>query len=83
MLGLTGPKRGNVSKQSEAKERQGYVAKVIPMVCSNCKHYESKVTAREGVFGDVWNDESEKRCGLGGFAVKKMGGCNKHLYSGA
>lgn len=83
MLGPVWPKRGNVSKQSEAKERQGYVEKVIPMVCSNCQHYQSKVTAREGVFGGVYHDESEKRCGLGGFAVKKMGGCKEHLYSGA
>ena len=80
MLGPVWPKRGNVSKQSEAKERQCYVEKVIPMVCSN---YQSKVTAREGVFGGVYHDESEKRCGLGGFAVKKMGGCKEHLYSGA
>lgn len=72
-----------MSKQSEAKERQGYVAKVIPVVCSNCKHYHSVVTKREGMFGGVYNDESEKRCGLGGFAVKKMGCCNEHLYSGA
>lgn len=83
MLGHARPKRGNVSKQSEARVRQGYVAKVLPMVCSNCKHYESKVTTREGVLGGVWHDESEKRCGLGGFAVKKMGGCNEHRYSGA
>ncbi len=70
-----------MSKQSEAKERQGYVAKVIPMVCGNCKHYDSKITERKSVFGGVWRDESEKRCGLGGFAVKKIGGCNEHLYS--
>lgn len=72
-----------MSKQSESKERQCYVAKVIPMVCSNCKHYQSTVTAREGVLGGVYYEESEKRCGLGGFAVKKLGGCNEHLYSGA
>jgi len=31
----------------------------------------------------VYHDESEKRCGLGGFAVKKMGWCNEHQDSGA
>lgn len=70
-----------MSKQSEAKKHQGYVPKVIPTVCGNCKHYESKVTERNGAFGGVWHDESERRCGLGGFAVKKMGGCNQHMPS--
>lgn len=71
-----------MSKQSEAKAKQCYVPKITPMVCSNCKQYESTITERKGVFGSVYHDESEKRCGIGGFAVKKMGTCNLHEYAG-
>ena len=71
-----------MSKQSDAKAAQCYVAKITPMVCSNCKHYESKITEHEGVYGGIYHDESEKRCGIGGFAVKKMGTCSLHDYVG-
>lgn len=71
-----------MSKQSEAKEKQCYVPKVILMTCSNCTHYQSKITEREGVFGGTYHDESDKRCGIGGFAVKKLGSCNLHEFAG-
>jgi transcriptional regulator with AAA-type ATPase domain len=64
-----------MSKQSEAKERQQYVSKIEPAVCMNCAHYESSIVEFEGVFGGVYKGESNKRCGIGGFAVKKMGTC--------
>lgn len=64
-----------MSKQSEAKERQQYVPKYEPAVCMNCAHYSSDVVERNAVFGGTYKDESNKRCGLGGFAVKKMGTC--------
>lgn len=64
-----------MSKQSEAKERQHYVPKDKPAVCSNCVHYTSKVVERSGIFGGTYKDEREKRCGLGGFSVKKSGTC--------
>lgn len=67
-----------MSKQSEAKERQGYVPKFNPATCSNCAHFTSKVVVRKGVFGGKYHDESNKRCGKGGFAVKKLGTCNEH-----
>lgn len=70
-----------MSKQSEAKAKQCYVPKVTPMVCSNCKHYESTITERKGMFGGIYKDESEKRCGIGGFAVKKTGTCNLHTFA--
>lgn len=60
-----------MSKQSEAKQAQGYDPKPVNPVCMNCKHYRSKLTELAG----GWIDESEKRCGIGGFAVKKMGSC--------
>lgn len=64
-----------MSKQSKAKERQHYVPKYEPAVCMNCVHYSSNVTERKGVFGGTYEDERNKRCSLGGFAVKKMGTC--------
>lgn len=64
-----------MSKQSEAKEAQGYVAKPVPSTCSNCKHYQSKVEVLRGYF-QPYEKESEIKCGLGGFAVKKTATCN-------
>lgn len=66
-----------MSKQSEAKEAQGYVAKPVPSTCSNCKHYTSEITERIGMWNKVYYDESDRRCGLGGFAVKKQATCNR------
>ncbi len=60
-----------MSKQSEAKKQQGYRTK--PDTCSNCAHYASKIEVHS-----YWQVESEKRCGLGGFAVNKTGTCNEH-----
>lgn len=67
-----------MSKQSEAKERQGYVPRAIPATCANCAHFTSYVVTRTGVFVGTYHDESNKRCAKGGFAVKKMGTCNEH-----
>ena len=73
-----------MSKQSKAKEFQGYVEKVVPMTCSNCKHFRSVITQEPSQWGGgTWTKETAMRCDLGGFKVKKMGGCNEHLYSGA
>jgi hypothetical protein len=72
-----------MSKQSEAKERQMYVPKITPMVCSNCKHFDSVVTQEPSQYGGTWTKETGMRCGLGGFKVMKMGGCNEHTYCGA
>ena len=77
-----------MSKQSDAKERQMYTPKFVPMTCSNCAHvvpvmgqrlvYVNPYRSIEGTrMADV---EVGQRCGLGGFAVKKMGSCNEHTY---
>jgi len=66
-----------MSKQSEAKEKQGYVPKAIPQTCGNCAHFMSDKVEREGYFGGSYVDEKSMRCGIGGFAVKKMGTCNE------
>lgn len=65
-----------MSKQSEAKEAQGYNPKPIPRICANCAHYRSE-SAKKYV-GTAWESEfeSNKRCGTGGFAVKKTATCN-------
>ena len=65
-----------MSKQSEAKTKQGYQPSPKPRVCSTCTHYRSDLIKRQGL-GDTWIDEKNKRCGIGGFAVKKMGTCNE------
>ncbi len=57
-----------MTKIERAKKEQGYTPHVIPQTCGNCGHYTF-------VFGGTYLDESNKRCGIGGFAVKKMGGC--------
>lgn len=60
-----------MSKQGEAKRRQGYVPKRMPQVCANCEHYTSMLVEDE--YG--YETEKEMRCGIGEFAVKKMGSC--------
>lgn len=65
-----------MSKQSEAKEKQGYVPKAIPQTCGNCAHFTSNVVRRSGYFG-IYEEESGLRCSIGGFAVKKNGTCNE------
>lgn len=69
-----------MSKQSEAKEKQGYVAKAIPMVCMNCKHFKFdhvQTIKPSDRLPDGWWEDKNLRCGKGGFAVKKMGTCNE------
>jgi hypothetical protein len=67
-----------MSKQSEAKFEQGYQAKPIFPMCSNCINYRSNQEI-VGNFGYV--KETNIHCELGGFAVKKQGTCNKHTKS--
>lgn len=64
-----------MSKQSEAKKQQGYVSKHKPTYCMFCANYTSLVTEHKGPFVD-WTEESNKRCGIGGFAIAKQGTCN-------
>ncbi len=80
-----------MSKQSEAKERQQYTPKLIPGVCGNCEHMtcekrlpdwmadENK--ARPGRYTvEQHGLIKDLRCGIGGFAVKKMGSCSEHAF---
>lgn len=60
----------------KAKEEQGYQEKPIQRTCSNCKNYSSLFVTNE--FG--YEEEKQKTCFLGGFAVKKMAVCNLHDF---
>ena len=70
-----------MSKQSESKKIQEYEAKPIFPMCSNCKWFKSDFIENEYGF----QEEKNLRCGCelpncGGFAVKKQGTCNVHLF---
>jgi hypothetical protein len=71
-----------MSKQSEAKAKQGYIS-VLERACSNCAHFKrDRILPKMYVAGGRFDKEENKvdanlRCGLGGFAVKKMGTCNE------
>ena len=77
-----------MSKQSVAKEKQNYCAKPVPQTCANCKHltqnfyhYSRNGTRVEGKNLDTEtydppNYSDNLRCGIGGFAVKKMATCD-------
>ncbi len=65
-----------MSKQSEAKEKQGYVSKAIPQTCVNCACF----TNEEIVMKTPWSSYTKsinQRCGIGGFKVMKMGTCDE------
>lgn len=63
-----------MSKQSEAKERQGWVAKSIHN-CANCQHFTSDVVVMKGPYSD-WTRETNVRCGKGAFKTGKASFCN-------
>ena len=69
-----------MSKQSEAKKNQGYNPKLIPPMCMNCDHYESDMLPVSGFSVLSYLNEKNIRCGIGGFAVKKMGTCALHEF---
>lgn len=65
-----------MSKQSDAKASQGYVAKPIPKTCANCKHLKMEVEEYKDWMLRIYTKEKNIRCGIGGFAVKKTATCN-------
>ena len=66
-----------MSKQSEAKERQGYEAKPLAKVCANCARFNSDKMEVKPQWGPAYTKENNLRCGLGGFAVKKTATCRE------
>lgn len=67
-----------MSKQSEAKEKQGYIPKLKPRACINCASYAHDEQTLTHAFGSFVKSTNQ-RCAIGGFAVKKMGTCNEFL----
>ena len=65
-----------MSKQSEAKEAQGYTKK--PASCGNCVNFKSELVKFPPLPG--WSmgytEEKNRRCGIGGFAVGRNGHCS-------
>lgn len=69
-----------MSKQSEAKESQGYVPKPTWPVCSTCMYFSSdkEVIPPANQWNTAYTKESNLRCSLGGFKVAKLGTCDRH-----
>lgn len=77
------------SKVAAAKERQAYNPSPAAKTCGNCLHFVSERAlpewmARSNESGrnrpfkvENYGIETNKRCGIGGFAVKKMATCNE------
>jgi hypothetical protein len=64
-----------MSKASEAKKIQGYVDKAIPRTCMTCNHFTHDTITQTHGYGSFTRD-TNLRCSIGGFAVKKMATCN-------
>ena len=62
-----------MSKQSEAREKQEYDPKPVHAMCSNCKYFSSDFLDIDGYL-----QEKNMRCILGGFAVRKPAVCREH-----
>lgn len=68
-----------MSKQSDAKISQNYIPKALPKTCATCKHFQfDRVQTQPPSMWnkDGWWEDKSLRCGLGGFAVKKMATCD-------
>lgn len=72
-----------MSKQSEAKERQGYNPEASQRVCGQCIYFKSDKVEQCGYDGkpNGYMLEKNLRCGLGGFTVKKLALCNDWAFN--
>lgn len=68
-----------MSKQSEAKEQQGYKPKAPQRVCMTCHYFQSDHIEQRTWDGrpNGYMLEKNLRCGIGNFAVKKLAVCNE------
>lgn len=70
--------RRNMSKQSEAKDKQGYTARALLPVCANCSSFRMDIVNHDAILSmEPYPVETNLRCSIGGFAVRKMGTCNE------
>lgn len=77
-------------KQSEAKERQEYTPRLVAGTCGNCAdsrevmsnvlRYIDPLRPFDGTHYVM--EATSLKCGVGGFAVKKMGSCAQHRFKG-
>lgn len=67
-----------MSKQSEAKEKQGF--KKDSPKCANCIHFKSEKQIEKTAYGD-YEKESSMRCSLGEFKVGKSNWCENHIFN--
>jgi hypothetical protein len=65
-----------MSKQSEAKERQGYTRTLN--TCSNCENFTCDKVRSE--WNPSYSIERNLRCALGGFKVHKTATCKEHKF---
>jgi hypothetical protein len=66
-----------MSKQSDAKDSQGFRKKPQWPTCGNCKEFTFDEVRKES-YGDIWHVETSLRCKIGGFKVGKTDTCNMH-----
>jgi hypothetical protein len=68
-----------MSKQSEAKEKQGF-RKYSPC-CKNCDFFTFKRENVKSKYGNYeFTKESDLRCAIGNFKVGKSNYCNNHKF---
>jgi hypothetical protein len=76
-----------MSKQGEAKERQGYNAKVVPATCGNCRNCEA-VMGERLMYRDPNRSEAGthmtmtqtgQMCAVGNFSVNRLGWCRVYV----
>jgi hypothetical protein len=85
-----GGKGYKMSKQSEAKERQGYNPNPTQEICSTCNNFligmDWPAWMKDGKHDNYLTPEHQRetnlRCGLGGFAVKNTARCNEWAVKG-
>lgn len=66
-----------MSRQSEAKSRQGYVDKSESGKCNTCRYFKY-TEEKYKVWGIVYTERKNLKCKLGNFSVKDDSFCNKY-----
>jgi len=69
-----------MSKQSDAKEKQGFLKKCPN--CSNCKNFTLDKQEKKNPWSiQSFTVESNLRCAVGGFKVGKSNWCQEHKFN--
>lgn len=68
------------SKVQIQKAQQGYVEEGPK--CSTCTNYTSEMVKVTSYWRDTWTKEKNRRCGIGGFVVKKQAYCKSYAPKG-